>query len=104
MNTTCSTLPLRTHKITIALVASALSTFLSLSSAPGERTTGDGTALPANTGSVSVAAVTPTDQATSAESVVVTAEAAPTPHDDWKAKLNHIMSEVSGTQITVTKK
>ncbi len=28
----------------------------------------------------------------------------PTPHDDWKAKLNHIMSEVSGTQITVTKK
>ena len=28
----------------------------------------------------------------------------PTPHDDWKAKLDHIMSEVSGTQITVTKK
>jgi len=28
----------------------------------------------------------------------------PTPHDDWKAKLDHIMSEVSGTEITVTKK
>jgi Fe(3+) dicitrate transport protein len=28
----------------------------------------------------------------------------PTPYDDWKAKLDHIMSEVSGTQITVTKK
>ena len=30
--------------------------------------------------------------------------ASPTPHDDWKAKLDHIMSEVSGTEITVTKK
>lgn len=28
----------------------------------------------------------------------------PTPHDDWKAKLDHIMSEVSGTEITVTKR
>jgi Fe(3+) dicitrate transport protein len=36
--------------------------------------------------------------------VIVTAAPAPTPHDDWKPKLEHIMSEVSGTQITVTKK
>lgn len=28
----------------------------------------------------------------------------PTPNEDWKAKLDHIMPEVSGTQITVTKK
>src|SRR5690349_2268581 len=28
----------------------------------------------------------------------------PTPWDDRKAKLDHIMSEVSGTEITVTKK
>ena len=38
--------------------------------------------------------------------VVVTGApvASPTPHDDWKAKLDHIMSELSGTEITVTKK
>src|ERR1700760_3398707 len=36
--------------------------------------------------------------------VVVSATPSPTPHDDWKAKLSHIMSEVSGTEITVTKK
>ncbi|MFL6583214.1 MAG: TonB-dependent receptor family protein [Chthoniobacterales bacterium] len=36
--------------------------------------------------------------------VVAAPIASPTPHDDWKAKLDHIMSEVSGTQITVTKK
>ena len=36
--------------------------------------------------------------------VVVSATPTPTPFDDWKAKLNHIMSEVSETQITVTKK
>ena len=38
--------------------------------------------------------------------IIVTGQpiASPTPHDDWKAKLDHIMSEVSGTQITVTKK
>ena len=38
--------------------------------------------------------------------IVVEGEAVPrpTPHDDWKAKLDHIMSEVSGTEITVTKK
>src|ERR687883_576922 len=28
----------------------------------------------------------------------------PTPYDGWKAKLDHIMSEVAETQITVTKK
>ncbi len=38
--------------------------------------------------------------------IIVRGEAvpSPTPFDDWKAKLNHIMSEVSGTEITVTKK
>ena len=53
--------------------------------------------------------VTPTAQAqdAAAATVVVRGEPVPTatPHDDnWKAKLDHIMSEVSGTQITVTKK
>src|SRR5215475_3116746 len=45
-------------------------------------------------------------QATVSERVEVVGHpvASPTPHDDWKAKLDHIMSEVSGTQITVTKK
>jgi Fe(3+) dicitrate transport protein len=43
-------------------------------------------------------------QTAQTERVTVTATPAPTPHDDWKAKLDHIMSEVSGTQITVTKK
>ena len=43
-------------------------------------------------------------QTTEEQTVVVTATPAPTPHDDWKAKLDHIMSEVSGTEITVTKK
>ncbi|HEY3930132.1 MAG TPA: TonB-dependent receptor plug domain-containing protein, partial [Candidatus Koribacter sp.] len=28
----------------------------------------------------------------------------PTPNEDWKPKLNHLMPEVAGTQITVTKK
>jgi Fe(3+) dicitrate transport protein len=43
---------------------------------------------------------------THAPGVTVTGEAvpSPTPFDDWKVKLNHIMSEVSGTEITVTKK
>jgi Fe(3+) dicitrate transport protein len=45
-------------------------------------------------------------QVTNTPQIVVQGEAVPkpTPHDDYKAKLNHIMSEVSGTQITVTKK
>ncbi len=43
-------------------------------------------------------------QVATSESVVVTATPAPTPYDDWKQKLQHIMSEVSGTEITVTKK
>ena len=38
--------------------------------------------------------------------IVVTGEpvTSPTPFDGWKAKLDHIMPEVAGTQITVTKK
>ncbi len=45
-------------------------------------------------------------QVANTSEIVVEAEAIPrpTPHDDWKAKLDHIMSEVSGTEITVTKK
>ena len=45
-------------------------------------------------------------QATTDPQIVVRGETIPqpTPHDDWKAKLDHIMSEVSGTEITVTKK
>ena len=42
----------------------------------------------------------------SAERVTVTGEPlpSPTPHDDWKIKRDHLMPEVTGTQITVTKK
>src|SRR6187431_317905 len=39
--------------------------------------------------------------------IVVTGTAVPEPtpsHDDFRAKLDHIMREVDGTQITVTKK
>jgi hypothetical protein len=45
-------------------------------------------------------------QTTSSERVVVTGEAipSPTPHDNWREMRQHIMPEVSGTQITVTKK
>ena len=45
-------------------------------------------------------------QDTENQSIIVRGEAlpSPTPHDDWKAKLDHIMSEVTDTQITVTKK
>src|ERR1700736_5245653 len=45
-------------------------------------------------------------QTAPAEGVVVSAESvpSPTPYDDRKAKLDHIMSEASGTEITVTKK
>jgi Fe(3+) dicitrate transport protein len=44
-------------------------------------------------------------QDTQASRVVVTASTSPTPSpEDWKAKLNHIMPEVTGTEITVTKK
>ena len=44
--------------------------------------------------------------ATSAEGITVTGEplATPHPHDDTRPKLDHIMREVAGTQITVTKK
>ena len=51
---------------------------------------------------------TPIVRAQNAENqrIVVQGQAvpSPTPYDDWKAKLDHIMSEVSGTEITVTKK
>ncbi len=45
-------------------------------------------------------------QTTDTSRIFVHGEAvpSPTPHDDWKAKLDHIMSEVSKTEITVTKK
>ena len=45
-------------------------------------------------------------QAPDSPRIIVQGEAvpSPTPHDDWKAKLDHIISEVAGTQITVTKK
>jgi hypothetical protein len=48
----------------------------------------------------------PQAQTTSSERVVVTGEAipSPTPHDNWREMRQHIMPEVSGTQITVTKK
>jgi Fe(3+) dicitrate transport protein len=38
------------------------------------------------------------------QGVTVSATALPTPHDDWKEKRSHLMPEVSGTEITVTKK
>src|SRR6059058_2434583 len=56
--------------------------------------------LCAASATIGFAQTTETEQA----AVIVTAAPAPTPHDDWKPKLEHIMSEVSGTQITVTKK
>lgn len=95
---------LRTRKFPIAVLASALSICLSISLVAGETTTRDGTALPPKPVSVSVAAVTPADQAVDVQGVVVSATPAPTPWDNWKAKLDHIMPEVSGTEITVTKK
>src|SRR6187401_2229468 len=46
-------------------------------------------------------------QETTVEGVVVEGAAVPSPtpsHDDTRPKLNHIMREVEGTEITVTKK
>jgi Fe(3+) dicitrate transport protein len=45
-------------------------------------------------------------EAVTTQSIEVTGEplATPHPHDDTRPKLDHIMREVSGTQITVTKK
>src|SRR3954462_4491244 len=45
-------------------------------------------------------------QETTTQGITVTGEplATPHPHDDTRPKLEHIMREVSGTQITVTKK
>jgi Fe(3+) dicitrate transport protein len=45
-------------------------------------------------------------QAVTTQTIEVTGEplATPHPHDDTRPKLDHIMREVSGTQITVTKK
>jgi len=52
------------------------------------------------------AQTTPTAQAAEAAAVTVTGEPVPTPtpHDNWREMRQHIMPEVSGTQITVTKK
>jgi Fe(3+) dicitrate transport protein len=48
----------------------------------------------------------PTAPTAEAARVTVTGEAipSPTPHDNWREMRQHIMPEVSGTQITVTKK
>lgn len=43
-------------------------------------------------------------QTATSESVVVTAAPAPTPHDNFREMREHILPEVAGTQITVTKK
>jgi Fe(3+) dicitrate transport protein len=45
-------------------------------------------------------------QSTEAERVTVSGEPVPTPtpHDNWREMRQHIMPEVSGTEITVTKK
>jgi hypothetical protein len=47
-----------------------------------------------------------TAQAVQAPDVVVTGEAiaTPTPHDNFREMRQHIMPEVAGTKITVTKK
>ncbi|HEY2569262.1 MAG TPA: TonB-dependent receptor plug domain-containing protein [Candidatus Udaeobacter sp.] len=47
-----------------------------------------------------------TAQTTEAERVTVSGEPVPTPtpHDNWREMRQHILPEVSGTQITVTKK
>jgi Fe(3+) dicitrate transport protein len=58
--------------------------------------------------SVAVVGLNKTANSQTAESgqVVVTGApvASPTPYDNWKEKRDHLMPEVSGTQITVTKK
>jgi len=48
----------------------------------------------------------PTAPTAEAARITVTGEAipSPTPHDNWREMRQHIMPEVSGTQITVTKK
>ncbi len=54
-----------------------------------------------------VQAQTMTPDGTATSRVTVTGEAVPSPtpnREDYKAKLDHIMKEVSGTEITVTKK
>ncbi len=48
--------------------------------------------------------MTPDGTATSGVTVTASAVPSPTPNENWKAKLDHIMKEVSGTEITVTKK
>lgn len=83
----------------VAVAAFAGSSFVS-----AQTTTPDGTKLPDATRSASTALVSASDPAPTVEGVVVTAAPAPTPWDNWKEKRDHIMPEVSGTQITVTKK
>src|SRR5690349_13056916 len=92
----------RTQFITLSLVCSGL--FILASFASGQTATADGTALPAPRVSASTGIVSASDPGPSVEGVVVTAAPAPTPWDNWKEKRDHIMPEVSGTQITVTKK
>jgi Fe(3+) dicitrate transport protein len=88
----------------IKILFAALMIILAASAGRAETANADGTLLPNVNTPSSMAAVTSADQTASSGEVVVSATPAPTPHDDWRAKLDHIMSEVSGTQITVTKK
>jgi Fe(3+) dicitrate transport protein len=84
------------------LAAAALFGLASFGS--GQTTTPDGMLLPTAPKSASMAAITATDQTATAQGVVVSATPAPTPYDNWTEKRNHLMPEVSGTEITVTKK
>lgn len=102
MNIIFSTRPLRTRLIAVAQIIVAASVIPASSHA--QTTTPDGTLLPPPSPSVSTALVSSSNPAPSAEGVVVTATPEPTPWDNWKEKRDHIMPEVSGTQITVTKK
>lgn len=56
--------------------------------------------------SLAAAPIVQAQEGMGAPPILVRGEAvpSPTPYDNWKAKLDHIMSEVSGTEITVTKK
>jgi Fe(3+) dicitrate transport protein len=102
MNFILSLYLLRNRTTTVALGATAILASASFVSA--QTTTPDGTGLPDQDRSASTGLVSASDPAATAQGVVVTAAPAPTPWDNWKEKRDHIMPEVSGTQITVTKK
>ncbi len=102
MNSTLSLYLLRNRTATVALLAIAVFALPSLVS--GQATTADGTSMPSATTSVPTALVAASAEAPTVQGVTVTAASAPTPFDDHASKRDHIMPEVSGTQITVTKK